>query len=138
MKSGTPPERPSLIDSVARLADSLFGMLQNRLELASIELGEARARLVFTLVASFAAVLLFGGCVVALSAWVAVALWSTLGQAVLVWLALAYGAAGAALLWWLRARLRSDPPMLADTLTELRADAAFMRGEAGPRGPSGR
>jgi hypothetical protein len=42
------------------------------------------------------------------------------------------------LLWWLRVRLRSDPPMLADTLAEMRADAAFMRGDAGPRGPTTR
>jgi uncharacterized membrane protein YqjE len=131
-------DRPVLIDSLARLADGLFGTLQNRLELASIELAEARTRLVLTIIASFAAVLLFGGTVVALSAWIAVALWDALGPAVLVWLALVYGLAGAGLLWWLRVRMRSDPPMLADTLAELRADAAFMRGESGPRSPSSR
>ena len=129
-------DEPGLLDALSRLGGSLFGMLQNRLELASIELGEARGRLVFTIVASFAAVLLLGGAVVALSAWVAVALWGTLGHAVLGWLALAYGLAGAGLLWWLRARLRSDPPMLADTLAELRADAAFMRREPAPREPN--
>ena len=126
-------DEPSLLDALSRLSGSLFAMLQNRLELASIELGEARGRLVFTLVASFAAVLLLGGAIVALSAWLAVALWSTLGHAVLGWIALAYGLAGAGLLWWLRARLRTDPPLLADTLAELRTDAAFMRGESTPR-----
>lgn len=130
------PVEPGLLDALSRLCGSLFGVLQNRLELASIELGEARGRLVFTLVASFAAVLLLGAALVALSAWLAVALWGTLGHAVLGWLALAYGLAGAGLLWWLRARLQSDPPMLAATLAELRADAAFMRGESTPRGPN--
>ena len=128
-------DTPGLLDALARLGGSLFGMLQNRLELASLELAEARERLVFTLVASFAAVLLLGGAVVALSAWIAVALWPTLGHAVLGWLALAYALAGGGLLVWLRARLRSDPPMLADTLAELRADAAFMRGDTPPSGP---
>jgi uncharacterized membrane protein YqjE len=126
---------PGLLDALSRLGGSLFGMLQNRLELASLELGEAGGRLVFTIVASFAAVLLFGGAVVALSAWVAVALWDTLGHAVLVWIAIAYAVAGGALLWWLRTRLHNEPPMLADTLAELRADAAFMRGEVAPRHP---
>jgi uncharacterized membrane protein YqjE len=125
-------DEPGLIDALSRLGGSLFGMLQNRLELASLELGEAGSRLVFTIIASFAAVLLLGGAVVALTAWIAAALWNSLGQAVLVWIAVAYGLAGAGVLWWLRAKLQSDPPMLADTLAELRADAAFMRGEARP------
>jgi uncharacterized membrane protein YqjE len=129
-------DEPGLLDALSRLGGSLFGMLQNRLELASLELGEAGERLVFTIVASFAALLLFGGAVIALTAWVAVALWATLGQAVLVWIALVYGLAGAGSLWWLKAKLRRDPPMLADTLAELRADADFMRG--GPRDPAAR
>lgn len=123
---------PGLLDAVLRVGASVFGLLQNRLELASIEVAEAREQLVFTIIASFAAVLLLGGAVVALSAWVAVALWPTLGQAVLVWIALAYGVAGGGLLMWLRAKLRSDPPLLAETLAELRTDAAMMRGETPP------
>ncbi len=125
-------EDPGLLEALTRLGGSLFGMLQSRLELASIELGEARARLVFTLVAAFAAALLLAGAALALSAWVALALWASLGYAVLGWIALVYLAAGVAVLLWLRERLRSHPPLLADTLTELRNDAAFMRGEAAP------
>ena len=121
---------PGLLDAVARVGSSLFDMLQNRLELASIEIGEARERLVFTIVASFAALLLLGGAVLALTAWVAAVAWPSFGPAVLGWIALAYGAAGVGLLWWLRAKLRSDPPLLADTLAELRTDAATMRGES--------
>jgi uncharacterized membrane protein YqjE len=78
-------------------------------------------------------VLLFWGAVAALSAWVAVALWPTLGHAVLGWIALAYALVGGAVVWWLRAKLRNDPPMLADTLAELRSDAAFMRGDPSDR-----
>ncbi|HWH83508.1 MAG TPA: phage holin family protein [Burkholderiaceae bacterium] len=119
--------------AVSRVAGGVVGLLQNRIELAGLEIGEASERLVFTLVASFAAVLLFGGALVALSAWLAVAWWATLGQAVLGWLALAYALAGAALLAWLRARLRAEPPLLAETLAELRTDATLLRGETPAR-----
>lgn len=123
-----PGEDPGLIDALRRLGSDLFGALQHRLELASIEVGEAGGRLVFTMVASIAALGLLGGSVVALSAWLAFALWPTLGHAVLGWIALGYALAGAAVLWWLRARIRAYPPLMADTLAELHNDAAFMRG----------
>lgn len=119
---------PGVLDALARFGRSMFGMLQNRLELASIEIGEASERLVFTLIASFAALLLLAGALVALSAWIAAALWPALGHAVFGWMALAYGLAGAGLLGWLRAKARRDPPLLADTLAELRTDAAMMSG----------
>ena len=123
-----PGDEPTLIDALRRVGASLFATLQHRLELASIEVGEAGGRLVFTLVASIAALGLFGGAVFALSAWVALALWPTLGPAVLGWIALAYALAGGGLVWWLLARLRAYPPLMADTLAELRNDTAFMRG----------
>lgn len=120
---------PGLLEAVARVGSSLFGMLQNRLELASIEIGEARERLVFTIIASFAALLLLAGAVVSLTAWIAAAAWPALGPAVLGLIALVYAAAAVGLLLWLRARSRADPLLLADTLAELRTDAAMMRGE---------
>lgn len=123
---------PGLLEAVARVGGSLVGMLQNRLELASIEIGEARERLVITIVAGLAAVLLLGGAVVALTAWIAAAAWPTVGPAVLGWIALAYGAAGVGLLLWLRAKHHDDPPLLAETLAELRTDAARLREEKLP------
>ena len=129
----TAPEPPGLLDRLSRLLGRVFGMAQSRLELASLELGEARDRLVVMLIASFAAVLLIGAAVAVLSAWVAVALWPTLGHAVLGWIALAYALVGGAVVLWLRAKLRNDPPLLADTLAELRSDAAFMRGDPSDR-----
>lgn len=124
------PSDPGLLEAVSRASTSLFGMLQNRLELASLELGEARDRLVLALVASLAAVLLLGGAVLALTAWIAAAAWPTIGPAVLGWIALGYGAGGVGLLFWLRARLTGAPLLLADTLVELRTDAAMLRGES--------
>ena len=126
--SGSVDGEPGLVEALRRLGSNLFGTMRHRLELASIEAGEAGGRLVFTLVASIAALGLIGGAVFALSAWLAFALWPVLGHAVLGWIALAYALAGAGLLWWLRARMRTYPPLMAETLAELHNDAAFMRG----------
>ena len=123
-------DEPGVLDLLSRLAGHLFGMVQSRLELASLELSEARTRLMVMLVVSFAAVLLLGGAVLSLSAWIAATLWPTLGPSVLAWIAAVYGVSGGLLVWWLRVHLRNDPPLLADTLAELRHDAAAMRGEA--------
>lgn len=123
-----PADEPHLLEALQRVAATLFATLQHRLELASIEVGEASGKLVFTLVVSVAALGLFGGAVFALSAWVALALWPTMGHSVLGWIALAYALAGGGVVWWLRARLRAYPPLMADTLAELHNDTAFMRG----------
>ena len=122
-------DEPGLLDALTRMRGSLFGVVQTRLELASIEVGEAGARLVVTLISSFAVVLLLASAMLALSAWVALTLWPTVGNSVLGWIALAYVAVGAGLLMWLRARLRREPPLLAETFNELRHDAALMRGD---------
>lgn len=122
-----PTDESGMLGALTRVAGQVLAMMQSRLELASLELGEARSRLVMVLVASFAAVLLFGGAVAVLSAWIAVALWPVLGHAVLGWIALVYALAGLALLAWLRMRLRNEAPLLADTLAELRNDAALLR-----------
>jgi len=126
--SRLPEDEPGLSEALRRLGGNLFSTVRHRLELASIEVGEASGRLVFTLVASIAALGLLGGAVFALSAWVALAMWPVLGHAVLGWIALAYALAGAGLLWWLRARVRSYPPLMAETLAEMHNDATFMRG----------
>ena len=118
---------PGLLDAVSRVGGSLFAVVRDRLELASIELSEARGRLVMTLAASIASMLLLGGAVIALTAWIAVLLWPTLGHTVLGWIALAYGLSGVGLLLWLRATLQAAPPLLADTLAELQKDAMTMR-----------
>lgn len=131
-------DEPGVLDALARLGASVVGTLRSRLELASLELGDAGRRLVVTVVACVAAALLLGGAVAVLTAWVAVALWATLGPAVLGWIALAYALAGAAVLGWLRAHWRRAPPLLADTLAELGRDAALARGEDAAREPTGR
>ena len=122
-------DEPGLLDALSRMRGSLFSVVQTRLELASIEASEAGARLVVTLITSFAVVLLLASAMLALSAWVALTLWPTVGNSVLGWIALSYVAVGAGLLMWLRGRLHREPPLLAETFNELRHDAALMRGD---------
>ena len=122
-------DSPGLLDALTRVGASLAGALGHRIELAGIELGEARGRLVAALVVSLGAVLMLGGAVALLTAWVAVALWPTLGAAVLAWLALADALGGTVLLWWLHQRLQTEPKLLAETVAELQRDAAALRGQ---------
>lgn len=119
---------PGLLEAASRFGGSLIGLLRNRLELAILELAQTRDLLVFALVAGVTAFLLLCGTLLALTAWLAAALWPLLGAAVLGWIALAYGLAAAVLLLTLRSRLRASPPLLGDTLAELRNDASALRG----------
>lgn len=130
MSSPSRPD-PGLLAALSEVGGSLLGALHHRLELAGLELDEARERLLPTLAAALAVVLLFGGATAALTAWVAVALWPAWGAWVLLGIAVVYALAGALALQWLRARLRRAPPLLADTLAELARDAAALRGRAG-------
>lgn len=122
-------DSPGLLDALTRVGASLAGALGHRIELAGIELGEARGRLLAALVVSLGAVLMLGGAVALLTAWAALALWPMLGAAVLAWLALTYALSGIALLWWLRRRLHTEPKLLAETVAELQRDAAALRGQ---------
>ena len=122
-------DSPGLLDALTRVGASLAGALGHRIELAGIELGEARGRLLAALVVSLGAVLMLGGAVALLTAWAALALWPMLGAAVLAWLALTYALSGIGLLWWLRRRLHTEPKLLAETVAELQRDAAALRGQ---------
>jgi len=124
-------EEPGLGQALRSLSATVLTLLHSRLELVSLEAGEAGGRLLRLVVAALAAALLFGGAVAAISAWLAVALWPVMGHAVLGCLALIYALAGLAVVWWLREQTLTGPPLLEQTLAELRADAKLLRGEAG-------
>lgn len=126
MSRPPPADEPNLIDALWRVVSSLLASLEHRLELASLEIGEAGDRLVLTLVASLAVLGALCATLFSLSAWLAFALWPTLGGAVLGWIALGYALVGAGLLAWLRTRLRAAPPLLAETLAELHNDSVAL------------
>ena len=117
-----------LFDALRRIAGTTLGMVQSRLELASLELGESGGRLLNSLMIGLLAVLLLAAGLVTLSVWVVMLLWNPLGPAALLLLALIYLLSGTVLLWWTRQHLQSQPPLLESTIAELRRDAAQLRG----------
>jgi uncharacterized membrane protein YqjE len=130
-----PASSPSMSEAAANVGARALGLLQTRIELASVELAEARIRIVRSLLLAGAAL----GC--ALLALMLVTLgivawyWDTSRFTAIMVLALVY--AGAAALLWQRygAIGRAAPELFAATLAALRADADQLRGHAGAETP---
>src|SRR5437763_2731820 len=129
------PAAPSLSEAAANVGARALGLLQTRVELASVELAEARVRLVHSLLLVGAAL----GC--AMLALIVVTLgiiawsWDTNRFTAITVLALVY--AGAAALLWQRftALGREGPAVFSATLAALRADVAQLRGQVRDMAP---
>lgn len=121
-----------LLEALRRVAAALIGATSTRLELARIELGEAQQRLVLVLTGAVAAGMLAIAALAAFSVWLALLAWDRLGPSVFAWLGLFYAALALGLFAWLRARLKGTPPLLGQTLAELRLDAARLTRSAPP------
>lgn len=124
------PGSSGLLGSLRGFADNLFGSVQDRLELLSVELQEEKQRLVQTLLwgAVFIVCAVFAALFVSLA--VLVAVWHTSARVpVAVGLAALYS--GAAL--WVGLRLRRhiarQPKPFAGSLEELRSDLACLRSD---------
>lgn len=111
-----------LFASATALARNAIGLLISRVELASVELGEARGQLLK---------LLLVGALAIVSAWFAVAGWSvlivmlawpTMGWTIIALLALAFSVAALWLFKRAQAMLRDDKLSLPATMAELRND----------------
>lgn len=124
-----------LFDALRRAAGTALAMLQSRVELASLELGEAGRRVFRTVLLAFFAVLLLLAALVLASAWFVMLLWPVMGAASLGLFALVYLAVGLGLLQWVQRRFDAQPPLLEATLSELRSDAALLRGSSAPAAP---
>lgn len=126
---------PGLYDALRRVAATVLAMGQSRLELATIEAGEAAERLIGAVLIGLSGVLLLIGALGSVSVWAVMLLWGSLGPWAILLLALLYLVSGIALLVWMRARLRGQPPALAATIAELRRDVVMLRGEANAAAP---
>jgi uncharacterized membrane protein YqjE len=117
-----------LLGSVRATVDSLLSLLQTRLELASLELQEARQRFVGLLVlvvALFAMGLL---ALTLLTLALLVSFWDTAARIPLVWVfAVVYAAIAWGLFSEIRRRLKEAPPLFEATLSEIRKDRAWIR-----------
>lgn len=112
----------AIVESVSRLAGTLIGLLQTRLELVTVELEEETLRffsyLLFALVAAFCL-----GMMILLGALlIVVVFWDTHRIAVLVSLIAAFGLSGMLIWLGILSNYRSKPKMLSHTLSELSKD----------------
>jgi uncharacterized membrane protein YqjE len=119
-------QRPSLSTAFQGLLATLLGILQTRLELAGIELGEEVGRLLMML-ATAAAMLVFAFLALLVGSLVVVFAFD--GNARLIamgLLALFYALLAAGLGLHLRQSVLNRPPMFAATLAELARDRAAL------------
>lgn len=123
---------PPVGGSVRVITATLIEMLHTRLELAGTELAEERLRLAQQALATAVALFCLGaGLVLAV---LAAAWWAgpqhaaaVLGAAALLLIAAAAGA----MVWW-RRLVAQRPPLLQETLLQLRADARALAPERAP------
>jgi uncharacterized membrane protein YqjE len=123
--------RGGLSGALAQFGASLVGLVHTRVELAALELGEARERTVEAFVLVHVAVLFLAFSVLAASAVVVVLFWDTYRIAALCGVTLVYLLIGLLALWRLTLRRRSDTPLFAGTLAELERDRAWLADRLG-------
>lgn len=125
-----PGAAPSALGLVQEAAALGVAAMVTRGELAAVELTEARERAARWLVlAVVAGVLLFAALLVG-SLWVVSIFWDSHRSGAIAAVTVVYAAAGAGLMWWLVARARSAPPLLRDTIDELKRDCEALRGSS--------
>lgn len=122
MSEPSSPDQPTLSSSLRSLFQHALGLLQTRLSLALIELGEARDAFLTVFVLAIAALVMFSLTLIAVSALIIVLTWEALGWKVILLLALTY-----ALFSWLlwrsaRGLIREGRLGLPQTMAELRQD----------------
>ena len=123
--------RGGLSGALAQFGASLVGLVHTRVELAALELGEARERTVEAFVLVLVAVLFLAFAVLAASALVVVLFWDTYRVAALTGVTIVYLLIGLLALWRLTLRRRSDTPLFAGTLAELERDRAWLADKLG-------
>ncbi len=122
-----PPPPAGILESLRRVVRTAVAVLQNRLELFSVELEEEKVRVVRLLVLAGVAIFLGNTALLAVSATVVVMVGERARVPVLICLSAIY-VAGA--LWaFLAARkeLRSGPPPFRDTLSEFKKDSEWLK-----------
>ena len=132
MSDGTPGgSGQGLRAALARLGVALLGLLHTRLELAAVEFGEERARIVGSLILALVAVLSFASALLAVSALVVVWFWDTHRIAALCGVVIAYLLVGLVALWRLSSDRKAGAQPFAATLAELERDRAWVAEKLG-------
>ena len=127
MTADTPPRlRRDLRGATGRLASAILEFGRTRIELAAVELEEARARAGDNLALVLVAAAAFAFALLAASMLVVVLFWDTHRIAALCVMTLVYLLIGTFALWRLSEQRKADPPAFAATLAELERDRAFI------------
>lgn len=122
MENVQPDERPGFAAGLAALARNLFALFATRVELAVLELGEARDHLARVLLVGALGVLL--ACF-ALAGWTALVValaWDALGWKILLLVAAFYTLLALGALIAARSMLATEKFTLPATMAELRSD----------------
>lgn len=117
----------AIFESVGRLGATLVDMLHTRLELATVEAQEDAQRMLGFLLFGLLAVILFGVAFLLLAFLVIVLFWDTHRVAAVGGMAALFGVAGALLAMKVKSGLDNKPPLLHNTIEELRKDIAYAR-----------
>lgn len=116
-----------------RLLASASSLMLTRAEFASLELAQARGQVVRWLVLALAIAVLALMTLLVLSALLVVVLWDALGWVTLAVLLALYGGLAAWGLLTLRREVSQAPPVLDETLRELRNDREALMAGLGRR-----
>jgi uncharacterized membrane protein YqjE len=110
------------LDALRRVSAHSLALLLSRLELATLELAQARRQLVRWLLLALIGSLVAQLALLALSAAVMAFLWESAGPLALIGLAVVYAGISAAIVWRLRRELTQAPSLFSATLSELAKD----------------
>lgn len=117
---------PGLMVGVTGLAKNIFGLALSRMELAALELSEARNH-AMALLAVFALAILSAWFALAFGTVMIVALaWNTMGWTILLVMFLVFLAATAAFVVKTRAMLKEGKLRLPETMNELKNDREML------------
>jgi uncharacterized membrane protein YqjE len=112
----------ALTESISRLTATILSILQNRLELASIEFQEELLHVFSSLLWSLVALFCLGVAVSILVLLLIITFWDTHRIGVLLTLALTFAVSGILIGLGVRNRHRKQPRLLSHTLNEINQD----------------
>lgn len=128
---GSPDSQPRMTGGIRSLLQHAAGLLQARVSLALIELGEARDAFITVFVLAIAALVMASLALIALSALIIILLWESMGAWVIAMLAVGYAVLGGLLLRSAIQMIRGGRLGLPHTMAELRRDReALFPGDA--------
>jgi uncharacterized membrane protein YqjE len=121
--------------TLRRLSDAALRLFATRIELASVELGQAQRSLLRWFALALGAGLLLLLAAIAATAAIVIALWDVLGWLGLAIFAIAYAVGALALVARVRRELDASPGVLAATVAELKEDLAQLQRPPSPPSP---